>query len=182
MIQAPQGGDMSEVKVKNTPKSKMKYIVLAIFILLIIASILLVPRYNRYLKAKRAKEIMTAMESIRLKVDQIWKTNGTISGITLQGILADAEINPKLQKKWQFAIAWKQTDIYTTEMVEKLKDVSTNETVYISPYRMILAVATKDNPLKEGTKLWFAGDSNTYHGFGVDDAVEPVWAEFFPNP
>lgn len=173
---------MSDFKVKNTPKSKMIYILPIVLILLIIASIILVPRYNRYLKAKRAKEIMTAMESIRLKTDQIWKTNGTISGITLQGILTEAQISPKLQQKWQFVIAWKQTDIYTTEMVQKLKDVSTNETVYISPYRMILAVATKDNPLKEGTKLWFAGDSNTYHGFGVDDEVEPVWTEIFPNP
>lgn len=173
---------MSNSEVKNTPKSKMKYILAIVLILIIVAAILVVPRYNRYLKARRAKEIMTAMEAIRTKLDQAWKTNGTASGITLENILKEANISPKVLNKWQFAIAWKRTDIYTTVMVNKLKDVSTNETVYVSPYRMILAVATEKNPLKEGTKLWFSGDENTYHGFGVDEKLEPIWAEMFPNP
>jgi len=153
-----------------------------VLIILIIAAIIFVPRYNRYLKDKRAKEVKTALEALRNSVDQTWKNAGTISGITLEGALKDAGISQKIQDKWQFAIAWKLTDIYTTEMVNKLKDVNTNQFAYVSPYRLIMASATAKNPLKEGTKIWLNGDTNSYHGFGVDDKVEPNWSEIFPNP
>ncbi|MFO7660729.1 MAG: hypothetical protein R6V77_07435 [Candidatus Cloacimonadaceae bacterium] len=177
-----KGENMSVNEVKNKSKGKAKYIILIILILLIIAAAFLIPRYNRYLKEKRAKEIRTALEDVRNAVDQTWKSSGSISGITLEGVLEQAGVSPKIRDKWQFAIAWKLTEIYTTEMVDKLKDVNTNQMAYVAPYRLIMASATANNPLREGTKIWLNGDTNTYHGFGVDDKVEPVWAEILPNP
>ncbi len=173
---------MSVKEVKNRPKGRAKYIILIILILLIIAAAFLIPRYNRYLNEKRAKEIRTALEELRNTVDQTWKSSGSISGITLEGALDEAGISQKLRDRWQFAIAWKLTEIYTTEMVQKLKDVSTNEVAFVSPYRMIMASAKGGAGLKAGTKIWFSGDTNSYHGFGVDELVEPDWTEMFPNP
>lgn len=173
---------MSVNEVKNKPRGRTKYIILIILILLIVAAAFLIPRYNRYLKEKRAKEIRTALEEVRNAVDQTWKSAGSISGITLEGVLEQANISPKIRDKWQFAIAWKLTEIYTTEMVDKLKDVNTNQMAYVSPYRIIMASSKGSAGLKEGTKIWFSGDTNSYHGFGVDDKVEPDWADIFPNP
>lgn len=167
----------------NKPKKiKIRYIVLAILILVIVGGAIIIPRYNRYLRTKRANEIRTALEQVRQSVDQHWKNAGSISGITIEGIEQEAGISSKVLKKWKFVIAWKLTDIYTAEMVNKLKDVTTNELVYVSPYRMIMAYATQANPLGEGTKVWFVGDANSYHGFGVDNEVEPDWLIMFPNP
>ncbi len=173
---------MTNINEKRNHRNKLRYIVPIVLILLIVAAILVVPRYNRYLREKRAAEVKTALEALRSGVDQSWKNAGTISGITVEGALKDAGISQKVLEKWQFVIAWKLADIYTTEMVNKLKDVNTNEMVYVSPYRMIMAVATSENPLREGTKAWFEGDTNTYHGFGIDDKVEPDWITMFPNP
>jgi type II secretory pathway pseudopilin PulG len=173
---------MSVNEVKNKPKGRAKYIILAILVILIVAAIFLIPRYNKYLNNKRAVEIKIALEALRNSVDETWKSSGTISGITLESALQNAGISPKIQEKWQFAIAWKLTDIYTTEMVQKLTDVSTNQMAYVAPYRMIMASAKAQNPLKEGTKIWLDGDTNSFHGFGVDDRIEPDWTQIFPNP
>lgn len=173
---------MSVQEVKNKPKGRAKYWILFILIILIVAAAFLIPRYNRYLRDKRATEIRTALEELRNTVDQSWKTRGSISGITLESALEEAGISQKIRDRWQFAIAWKLTEIYTTEMVDKLRDVSVNEMAYVSPYRMIMASAKAGGVPKEGTKIWFNGDTNSYHGFGVDDKVEPDWAAIFPNP
>jgi hypothetical protein len=53
---------------------------------------------------------------------------------------------------------------------------------YVSPYRMIMASAKGGAALKEGTKIWFNGETNSFHGFGIDDKVEPDWSVIFPNP
>lgn len=170
-------------KTDQTPaKSKTKYIIIAILVLLAVAAVIFVPKYNRHLKDTRAAEIKTALEQFRASIDTQWKTSGSISGITVEGALQDAGIKASVLRKWNFVVAWKLSDIYTTQMVDKLKDVSTNEMAYVSPYRLVLAVATRDNPLGEGTKLWFNGDTNSYHGFGVDQQVEPDWSTVFPNP
>lgn len=173
---------MTNISKKRNHRSKLRYIIPIVIILLIIAAILVIPRYNRYLREKRGTEVKTALEALRSSIDQSWKNAGTISGITVEGAVKDAKISQKVLDKWQFVIAWKLADIYTSEMINKLKDVNTNEMVYVSPYRMIMAVATSKNPLKEGTKTWFVGDTNTYHGFGIDEEIEPDWATMFPNP
>lgn len=173
---------MSEKKQSSWSKRNWKLLIVVILVLIIVISILVVPRYRKYINNKRAVEVKTAMEALRTSVDDYWKSNGSISGITLDSAIATAGISPKVLQKWQFFIAWKETTLYTTEMVDKLKDVNVNRLVYVSPYRLILAVATKDNPVGEGTKLWFVGDSNEYHGFGLDALVEPDWKTVFPNP
>lgn len=170
-------------KSEQTPaKNKTKYIVIGILVILAIAAVILVPKYNKHLQNTRAQEVKTALDQFRSSVDKQWKSAGTISGVTVESALQDAGIKANVLKKWNFVVAWKLTPIYTKETVDKLKDVSTNQTAYVSPYRLMMAVATQDNPLGEGTKLWFDGDTNSYHGFGVDQQVEPDWAAVFPNP
>lgn len=170
------------VKEKNPKSRKTKIIVIMLVVVVIVAAILIIPRYNRYLKNSRAKEVSTALDALRLTIDQTWKTSGTISGITMESALAKAKISDKTTDKWQFVVAWKLVDVYTTEMVDKLKDVSTNQMAYVSPYKLIMAVAKAGNPVGEGTKVWYYGDTNLYHGFGIDEKVEPDWAAIFPNP
>ncbi|HOH46714.1 MAG TPA: hypothetical protein PLX59_02660 [Candidatus Cloacimonadota bacterium] len=168
-------------KKPMSTKAKLR-LALVIIIILGIAALILIPRYNQMLRDKSAAEGKAALEALRLSVDNMWKSNGTISGITLDAALDAAEISPKLREKWQFAIAWKSTEIYTTEMVNKLQDMNTNDAVNVSPYRMIMVVAKADNRLREGSKIWFMGDNNQYHGNGIDDKVEPDWNMIFPNP
>lgn len=173
---------MTEQKKKGISKTQLKIIGIGIIILALVIVFLALPAYRKHVRTKTATEIRATLEALRNTVDNYWKTNGSISGITLDQALADAAISPKVLEKWQFAIAWKGTELYTTEMVDKLKDVNVNQMVYISPYRMILAVGTAQNPVREGIKLWFLGDTNSYHGFGADEAVEPDWSKIFPNP
>lgn len=173
---------MPTVNEKPATRKKLKYMLAIIIIILIVAALFLVPRYNKWQREKRATEIRTALEAFRNSIDQAWKTSGSISGISVETAVRDAGISQKILDKWQFVVAWKMTDLYTLEMVNKLKDVSTNETVYIAPYKMIMAVATAKNPVGEGTKTWFAGDANSYHGFGYDGKIEPNWSTIFPNP
>lgn len=165
-----------------TRKSRIKYYVVASLVIIVIALILGVPRYLRFQKESRIKAVHTALEALRHHVDDYWQTNNIISGYDLGNALKELKIAAKVQKEWNFVIAWKDTDIYTAEMVEKLKDVSENRAVFVAPYRIILAVATKDNPLKEGRKVWYDGDNNSFHGFGYDAEVEPNWKALFPNP
>lgn len=165
-----------------TRKSRIKYYLVAILVVIVIALILGVPRYIRFQKESRIKAIHTAMEALRHDVDDYWQTNNLISGYGLDLALQKLKIPAKVLKEWDFVIAWKDTEIYTAQMVEKLKDVSENRTVFVAPYRLIMAVATKENPLKEGKKVWYDGDNNSFHGFGYDDKVEPDWRALFPNP
>jgi type II secretory pathway pseudopilin PulG len=173
---------MNEQPTPGFFRKNWKLVSILILIIIILIAILGIPPYRRWVNGKRALEVRTALESLRGAVDDYWKTNSTISGITIEKALEQAGIGNNTMQKWQFVIAWKDTDLYTTEMVDKLKDVNTNQLVYISPYRMIMAVATAKNPLKEGTKTWFEGDTNSVHGFGVDERVEPDWQSLFPNP
>lgn len=173
---------MTKDNLTIAKRSKLKYIIPVILIILIILAIIFIPKYNRYLNQKRAAEIRTALTAVQYVVDAQWKSRGSISGITIEQVMEEADISQKIQDRWQFVIAWKLTEIYTTELVEKLKDVSTHQTTYVAPYRMIMAVAKARNPLREGTKVWFIGDTNSFHGFGVDELVEPDWKEIFPNP
>ncbi|MDD2228561.1 MAG: hypothetical protein PHY48_04015 [Candidatus Cloacimonetes bacterium] len=170
------------IKEKSRKGSKAKVIIILSVVIIIVAAILIVPRYNRHLKNSRAKEVRTALDDLRLTIDQIWKTSGTISGITLEGAIQKANISDKTTNKWQLVVSWKLVDVYTTEMVDKLKNVSTNQMAYVSPYKLIMAVAKAGNPVGEGTKVWYYGDTNAYHGFGVDEQVEPDWSSIFPNP
>ena len=168
-------------KKPMSTKTKLRLVVV-IIVVLAIAALILIPRYNNMLRQKSAAEGKKALEDLRLGVDNMWKSNGSISGITLDAALEAAKISPKIRDKWQFAIAWKSTEIYTTEMVGKLQDMNTNDAVNVSPYRMIMASAKAANKLDEGTKIWFIGDSNQYHGYAIDDQVEPDWSTIFPNP
>jgi type II secretory pathway pseudopilin PulG len=172
---------MAKEKGKMSVK-KLGYIVLAAVILLAIAALILVPKYQAHLRDKRAKEVKTALDAVRAGVDKYWKESGSISGIRVDSVVKEAGIKPKVTDNWQFVIAWKPAEIYTSEMVEKLKGVETNKLVYVSPYKMVMAVAKSGNPVGEGTKVWFIGDTNSYHGFGIDDEVEPDWAGILPEP
>ena len=163
-------------------KSRIKYYVLAAVIIIIIAAVLIVPRWNNYQNNKRAEEVREAVEALHLYVDNYWKTNGSASGFDLNSALVEIGMKQSVIKNWTFAIAWKSSVIYTTQMVEKLKNVDDNNYVYVAPYKIIMAVATAQNPLGEGRKLWFDGDANSFHGFGVDNAIEPDWARIFPSP
>ncbi len=166
----------------DNKKSRTKYLVAAALVIIIVAAILIVPRYKKYVMNKRAQALRTALETVQKNVDDYWKTNGSIGGYDLDLALIEMNLPAKTMEHWSFAIAWKPTEIYTTQMVDKLKDVSENRTVYVAPYKIILAVATKDNPLGEGRKSWYNGDDNSYHGFAYDDLVEPNWKGIFPNP
>jgi len=173
---------MSQETIKSSSTKKKLVIALVVILVLAILAAILIPRYNKYLRNKSATEGKLALEALRNSVDNYWKTNGSISGITIEKAIAEAGVKDKVVQQWQFAIAWKETTLYTTEMVDKLKDVNTNQMVYVSPYKMILAVATENNKLRQGTKIWFEGDTNQFHGYGIDEMVEPNWNTIFPNP
>lgn len=163
-------------------KSRVKYLVVAALIIIIVAAILIVPRYRRYQNEKRAEAIRTAITAVQQNVDNYWKTHGSISGFDLDNALVELQLANRTVRNWNFAIAWKPTEIYTTQMVDKLKDVSENRIVHVTPYKIILAIATAENPIGEGRKTWFEGDNNSFHGFGYDERIEPDWREIFPNP
>jgi Tfp pilus assembly protein PilE len=167
-----------------TPKKSKKAWVIAIIILilLLLLAIFGLPRYNKYLMKGRSANGKAGVEAIKTRVDEYWKTNGNMGGFTIENALAETQLSNKIKRQWHFFIAWKSTQLYTTEMVDKLKNVNANEYVFIAPYKVIMAVATKDNPLKEGTKIWFEGDANSFHGYGIDGRVEPDWGVLFPNP
>ncbi len=163
-------------------KSRTKYYVVAGIIIIAVALILIIPRWNNYQNRKRAEAVREAVEALHLYVDNYWQTNGSASGFSMDNALVEIGLKPRVLENWDFAIAWKSSTIYTTQMVEKLKNVNENNYVYVAPYKIIMATAKAPNPVGEGRKLWFDGDANTYHGFGVDGSVEPDWARIFPNP
>lgn len=163
-------------------KSRTKYYIVATVIIVAVALILIVPRWNKYQNRKRAEVVREAVEEIHKYVDNYWKTNGSASGFVLDNALVEIGLKPRVLENWDFAIAWKSSDIYTTQMVDKLKNVNENNYIYVAPYKIILAIAKAPNPIGEGRKIWFDGDANSYHGFGVDNAIEPDWARIFPNP
>jgi len=175
----------SFVPTKDNPRpkgNKFWIIVILALIVLLLLAIFGLPRYNRYLMKIRSANGKEGVEAIRTRVDEYWKTNGNMGGFTIENALPETELSNKVKKQWNFFVAWKSTQLYTTEMVDKLKNVNANDYVFIAPYRVIMAVATKDNPLKEGTKIWFEGDTNLFHGYGIDNVVEPDWGTLFPNP
>jgi hypothetical protein len=45
-----------------------------------------------------------------------------------------------------------------------------------------MAIATKEGSVPEGRKVWYDGDNNSFHGFGIDEQVEPDWSRILPNP
>jgi type II secretory pathway pseudopilin PulG len=173
------GVTMSEA---SNQKSRIKYYIVAALVIIIVAAILIVPRFRRYQQNRRAEAIRTAIEALQRNVDDYWKKHGSIGGYDIDLALVELGLPSRTTNNWSFAIAWKPTEIYTTEMVDKLKDVSENRTVHVAPYQIIMAVASADNPVGEGRKTWFDGDSNSYHGFGYDERIEPNWATIFPKP
>lgn len=168
--------------MSENKKSWKKYLVVAGLIVIIVALILIIPRWNRYQNERRAAEIHKAMGELKLYVDNYVKNNDSASGFDLDTAFIELEFKDKVLKNWEFAIAWKPGVIYTSEMMNKLKDVELNEYVNVAPYKIIMAVATASNPVGEGRKLWFDGDKNSYHGFGADDSIEPDWQRIFPRP
>jgi len=167
---------------QKSKKSKFWLIVIVVLVLLLMLAIFGLPRYNKYLMKGRSANGKAGVEAIKTRVDEYWKTNGNMGGFSIENAVAETQLSNKIKKQWRFYIAWKSAQLYTTEMVDKLKNVNANDYVFIAPYRVIMAVATKENPLREGTKIWFEGDANSFHGYGIDEKVEPDWGVLFPNP
>jgi len=176
-----------EYKLDNETSKKSSWkkfgIIAGIIVVLILALLIFgVPRWRAMRDKKLSAEAKTSLEALKLNLDDYWKTNNGVGGYDITKALNEAKISPKVRERWDFVIAWKPTDIYTGEMMNKLNDMNEGSYVYVAPYRMIMAVARVKNPVGEGVKLWFSGDENQYHGFGLDDKVEPNWSVIFPNP
>ncbi|HNZ07311.1 MAG TPA: hypothetical protein PKI63_05895 [Candidatus Cloacimonadota bacterium] len=162
---------------------KKLWIIAGIVVLAILAFLIFgMPRLKAMQAKKLSAEAKTALEALKLNVDNYWKTHDGAGGFDIAKALEDAKIEKKAQERWDFVIAWKPTDIYTGEMMGKLNDLNQSNYVYVAPYRLIMAVAKAKNPAGEGAKMWFSGDENQYHGFGLDGMVEPDWHKIFPNP
>jgi type II secretory pathway pseudopilin PulG len=176
--------DKTEVKKESKISGKTKFWGIVIIIVLIVLAvwIFVVPRVKASIAKRRAAEIMTAVENLKQEVDDYWKEHDGGGGFVMSEALAAAGIKKGVQEKWQFVVAWKPTDIYTKEMMDKLNDLSDGKYVFVAPYKMIMAVATDKNPLKTGVKLWYDAKTNDYHGFGVNNKVEPDWSEIFTDP
>ncbi|MCB5252958.1 MAG: hypothetical protein RBR69_03955 [Candidatus Cloacimonadaceae bacterium] len=168
--------------MSENKKSWKKYLVVAGLIVIIVALILIIPRCNRYQNERRAEEVFKALTELHIYVDNYVKNNNSASGFDLEKAFIELGFKDSVLRNWEFAIAWKPAVIYTSQMMEKLKDVELNEYVNVAPYKIIMAVATASNPVGEGRKLWFDGDNNSYHGFGADDSIEPDWHRIFPKP
>ena len=173
---------MSENKKNENKKSKVKYLVVAALVVIIVALILIIPRCMKHQNEVQIEQVHDAMDKLHQYVDNYVKNNDSASGFELEQALVELGLKDKVLKNWEFAIAWKPAAIYTSEMMEKLKEVEINEYVYVAPYKIIMAVATASNPAGEGRKLWFDGDKNSYHGFGADESIEPDWQRIFPKP
>jgi len=168
---------MSDLK-----KSKLKYYVVAALVVILVAAILIVPRWNRYQKARRSDAAKAAVESLRIYVDDYVKTHQSASGFNVEAALTEIGLSSRMLRNWNFAIAWKPSAIYTQQMMDELRGVEMSSYVNVAPYKIIMAVATKEGPVKEGIKVWYDGDQNSFHGFGIDQEVEPDWHRIFPNP
>ena len=172
-----------EQEVKKNFSWKKTGIIAGVVVVAILAVwIFALPPYKANLARKRSAEVKTALEALKQNVDDYWKTNNGAGGFEVATALKEAKISAKVLDRWDFVIAWKPTDIYTGEMMNKLNDLNQSNYVYVAPYKMIMAVATAKNPVGEGVKMWFTGDDNQYHGFGLDNQVEPDWSRIFPNP
>lgn len=167
---------------ENRNKSRIKYYITAGFIVIVVALVLLIPRYKSYVRSAQHNNAFEAIEKLHDYIDDFWKQHQSASGFDLEKALVELKLKPKVLEMWGFAIAWKPADIYTKELVDKLKSLDESSYVYVSPYRAIIAIATDKNPIGEGKKLWYEGDSGKYHGFGADELVEPNWAELLPKP
>lgn len=170
----------NDSKTKGFNWKKILIIVVVIVILAIIA--MAIPRINSYLMKKRSMAAQTAVSDLRKAVDAYWQSNGKMSGFSVESAIAEAKLSKSILKNWKFIVVWKPGEIYTKELVDKLSNVNTNQYVYVAPFQVIFATATKDNPVGEGTKVWFDGDSNMFHGYGIDKLIEPDWTKIFPNP
>lgn len=171
---------MKKEPVQN--KWKPYLIVGAVLILICVILIFGLPRYKRYLMKKRSTEVRTAIEALKLSAESYMKERGSISGFTVEAAIEEAKISQRTRDRWDFYIVWKPTSIYTNQLVQQLKNIENNSYVSVEAYKIILAVATAKNPLGEGTKQWYVGDDNSFHGYGIDELVEPNWSSIFPNP
>ncbi|MDD4309724.1 MAG: hypothetical protein PHO32_05045 [Candidatus Cloacimonetes bacterium] len=160
---------------------KKLLIIIGIVVVLAILAVA-IPRITRYLVKSRSKAAQDAISEIRKSVDAYWQSNGKMSGFSLETAYAEAKLSKNIKKNWDIVVVWKPGEIYTKELVDKLSNVTTNQYVYVAPFRMIFATATEDNPIGEGKKVWFNGDNNAFHGYGIDSFVEPDWKTIFPNP
>ncbi len=166
----------------DTKKSKIKYYTVAIAIVIIVAAILIVPRWNRYQTQRRSTAAREAVAALRNYVDDYVKNHQSAGGFNVDAALTEIGISNRILRNWDFAIAWKPSAIYTQQMMESLREVETSSYVNIAPYKIIMAVATKEGPVTEGRKIWYDGDNNSFHGFGIDSEVEPDWGRILPNP
>ncbi len=165
-------------------KKSKKWLLIAVLILLVLLllAVFVLPRYQQHLKKVRSAAAKEAVEALKGRVEDWWKTNGTMGGFSVENAIGETKLSKRIKEDWNLHVAWKPTEIYTREMVDKLKSIQSTDYVYVAPYKMIMAVATAANPLPEGTKVWYEGDSNSYHGYGIDNRVEPDWQMVFPNP
>ena len=148
---------------KKNNKSRVKYYILAALIVIVVALILVVPRVRDMQRTQREEAVFDALSKMKDYVEAYWQTHESAGGFDVEKALSELNLKASISKNWNFAVAWKSSEIYTTEMVEKLKNVDENRYVHVSPFKIIMAVATKDNPVGEGRKLWFDGDDGKYH-------------------
>lgn len=174
---------INESKASPAKSNMWKKILIIVAVIVILTAVAIIaPRISRYLMKSRSMAAQNAITGIRKSVDTYWQSNGKMSGFTIENAIIEAKLSKKIIKDWNFVVVWKPGEIYTKELVDKLSNVKTNEYVYVAPFQMIFATATKNNPIGEGIKIWLDGDSNMLHGYGIDKEVEPDWAAIFPNP
>lgn len=174
---------MNENKPAPTKSKMWKKILILVAVLVILTAVAIIaPRISRSLMKSRSQTAQKAIDGIRKSADAYWQSNSKMSGFTIETAITEAKLSKKILKNWKFVVVWKPGEIYTKELVDKLSNVNTNEYVYVAPFQMIFATATKDNPIGEGKKIWLDGDSNMLHGYGIDKLVEPDWGKIFPNP
>ncbi len=172
----------NEAELKPRSMKGKLIIFVVILVLLAVLAAFGLPRYYKWRNNKLSLSAQNAVTELRKSVDAYWKSNGKMSGFTLESAIMEAKLSKKTLKNWKFVVVWKPGEIYTKELVDKLSNVQTNEYVYVAPFQAIFATATLENPLPAGTKVWFDGDANIFHGFGVDDIPEPDWSKIFPDP
>ncbi|PKN74051.1 MAG: hypothetical protein CVU50_00305 [Candidatus Cloacimonetes bacterium HGW-Cloacimonetes-3] len=167
----------------SSPKAKkLKQILIIILIVIVLVLIgIFVPRYNRYMKSKRSAEAIAALDAIRKVADVYIQTNGSMEGFTLANAIGEANLSKKTIKNWKLLFVWKTPEEYNRELSEKLKISPTADYVPMVLYKVVIAIATKDNSAGEGKKVWYDGIGFVYHGYGVDDLVEPDWTNLFPD-
>lgn len=173
---------MTTSKSKDLKSGKAKKIlIIVVLILVLIIIAMAIPRYNRYMKNKRSTEAQTAISEIRKFADVYLQSKGSMSGFTVENAMTEAKLNKRTMKNWKFMFVWKTPEEYNRELAEKLKISPTETYVPMVLYKMVIAIATKENSAGEGKKVWYDAYDNKFHGYGIDDIVEPDWQILIPD-